>query len=107
MAKGNKQEKESRSVLKLSFDAYQRGDSVQARSLAKAVLAGEIGKDDEKVACELAKTLSVDGAVIAETPAAVANELISRTIVPPKPYLFVAAVAGAFTGLALLAHWRY
>ncbi|MDP1822867.1 MAG: hypothetical protein Q8L48_06485 [Archangium sp.] len=106
MAKGNKQD-QSRSVLKLSYEAYQRGDSVQARQLAKAVLAGKVGKDDEKVAVELAKVLSTEGAIVAETPAAVAADLVSRTITPPKPYLFVAAVAGAFIGLVILAAWRY
>lgn len=106
MAKGNKQD-QSRSVLKLSYEAYQRGDSVQARALAKAVLAGKVGKDDEKVAVELAKTLSADGHVVMEIPAAVAAELISRTVTPPKPYLFVAAVAAAFVGLVILAAWRY
>lgn len=106
MAKGNKQD-HSRSVLHLSFEAFQRGDSVQARELAKAVLAGKVGKDDEKVAVELAKTLSIEGHVVAENPAAVAHELISRTIVPARPYLFVAAVAATFTGLAILAAWRY
>ena len=106
MAKGNKQD-QSRSVLKLSFEAFQRGDSVQARQLAKAVLTGKLGKDDEKAAVDLARTLSVEGHVVAETPAAVANELISRTIVPPRPYLFVAAVAAAFICLVILAAWRY
>ena len=85
MAKGNKQD--SRSVLKLSYEAFERGDSVQAR--------------------ELAKVLSIEGAVVAETPTAVAHELISRTIVPPRPYLFVAAVAFAFITLVILAAWRY
>lgn len=105
MAKGNKQE--SRSVLNLAFEAFQRGDSVQARALAKAVLAGKVGKDEDKAASELAKTLSIEGAVVAETPAAVANELISRTIVPLRPYVFVAAVAFAFISLVILAAWRY
>src|SRR4051812_9164942 len=105
MAKGNKQD--SRSVLKLSYEAFERGDSVQARELAKAVLAGKVGKDEEKAAAELAKVLSIEGAVVAETPTAVANEIISRTIVPPKPYLFVAAVAFAFITLVILAAWRY
>jgi len=108
MAKGDKGNKqESRSVLKLSYEAFQRGDSVQARALAKAVLAGQVGRDEEKAAAELAKLLSIEGAVVAETPAAVASELISRTIVPPRPYLFVAAVAFAFIGLVILAIWRY
>ena len=105
MAKGNKQD--SRSVLKLSYEAFERGDSVQTRELAKAVLAGKVGKDEEKAAAELAKMLSIEGAVVAETPTAVANELISRTIVPPRPYLFVAAVAFAFITLVILAAWRY
>ena len=105
MAKGNKQE--NRSVLKLSFEAFQRGDMVQARALAKAVLAGQVGKDEEKAASELAKTLSIEGAVVAENPAAVAHELISRTITPLRPYLFVAAVAAGFIGLVILAAWRY
>lgn len=106
MAKGNKQDL-SRSVLMLSYEAYQRGDSVQARQLAKAVLAGQVGKDDEKAAVELSKRLSIEGHVIGENPAAVATELISRTVVPPRPYLFVAAVAAAFIGLVILAAWRY
>lgn len=106
MAKGNKQDS-SRSVLKLAFEAYQRGDSVQARALSKAVLAGKVGRDDEKVAVELAKTLSTEGAPVAETPAAVAAEIASRTVVPPRPYLFVAAVAAAFLGLVILAAVRY
>ncbi len=106
MAKGNKQDF-SRSVLKLSYEAFQRGDSVQARQLAKAVLAGKVGRDDEKAAAELANTLSAEGHLVAPTPAAVAEELVSRTIVPPRPYLFVAAVAAAFICLVILAAWRY
>ncbi len=106
MAKGNKQD-QSRSILKLSYEAFQRGDSVQARKLAKAVLEGKVGKDDEKAAVDLSKLLSIDGHLIMENPASVATEIISRTIVPPRPYLFVAAVAATFVGLVLLAIWRY
>jgi hypothetical protein len=106
MAKGNKQD-QSKSVLRVAYESFQRGDMVQARQLAKAVLEGKVGKDDEKAASELAKTLSIEGAVVAETPTAVANELISRTIVPPRPYLFVAAVAATFVALVILAAWRY
>ena len=56
MAKPKKEQKtdDARSVLKVAFEAYQRGDSVQARSLAREVLAGQVGRDDEKVATELA-----------------------------------------------------
>ena len=70
MAKGNKQDL-SRSVLKLSYEAFQRGDSVQARQLAQAVLAGKAGKDDEKAAVELSDLLRADGHEVAPTPAAV------------------------------------
>lgn len=104
MAKSNNG---NRSVLKLAYEAFQRGDAVQARQLGQAVLTGKVGKDDDKVAVELAKEFSTDENPIAATPAAVAQELISRTIVPPRPYIFVAAVAGTFLALVLLAHFRY
>lgn len=106
MAKGNKQD-QSRSILRLSYESFQRGDVVQARQLAKAVLEGRVGRDDEKAAGELAALLSTDSHVIESTPAAVAAELVSRTIVPPKPYLFVAAVSAIFIALVILAAWRY
>lgn len=106
MAKGNKQD-QSRSVLKVAYEAFGRGDVVQARRLAKAVQAGQVGRDDEKVAAELAKELSVEGAVVEPTPAAVAAEIVSRTGVPARPYVFVAAVALAFIGLVILATVRY
>lgn len=106
MAKGNKQEG-SRSVLKLAYEAFERGDAVQARQLAQAVRAGQVGRDDEKVAAELAKQLEGEGAPMERTPAAVAQELISRTITPGRPYLFVALVAVVFIGLVLLARYRY
>jgi hypothetical protein len=106
MAKGNKQD-QSRSVLRLSWESFQRGDMVQARQLANAVLQGRVGKDEEKAAVELAKTLSSEGNVVAETPNAVATEIVSRTIVPPRPYLFVAAVSAVFIALVILAAWRY
>ncbi len=106
MAKPKKEE-QSRSVLKLAYQAFERGDVVKTRELAKAVLAGKVAPDDEQVARELSKTLSIAEAVVGETPAAVAQELISRTITPPRPYLFVAAAAGTFITLAVLAHLRY
>lgn len=106
MAKPKKDES-SRSVLKLAYEAFQRGDAVQTRALAKEVVAGKVGRDDEKVAAELAKELSIEGAVVAESPKAVAEELISRTIVPLKPYVMVAAVAAAFVTLVIIATVRY
>jgi hypothetical protein len=106
MAKGNKQDT-SRSVLKLAYEAFERGDVVEARRLSHAVLAGTLGKDEAKAAAELAKFLSTPEAPVDESPQAVAQELISRTGVPPRPYLFVAAVAAAFVGLVILAAVRY
>lgn len=97
----------ARSVLLTSYDAFQRGDMVGARKLAQAALDGKLGKGDEKAAVELAKQLSIEGHSVMENPSAVAVELISRTKVPPKPYLFVAAVGATFLGLVLLAVFRY
>lgn len=116
-----KRDESSRSVLKLAYEAFERGDAVQTRALARAVLAGTIGRDDEKVAVELAKELSAGdavkkdtpdaqvatGDVVAPTPEAVAKELIDRTIVPLKPYVMVAVVAGAFITLVVIAASRY
>lgn len=106
MAKGNKQDS-TKSVLKVAWEAFERGDVVQARALAHEVLAGRLGKDDAKAAADLAKYLSAPGAPVDESPQAVAQEIISRTGVPPRPYLFVAAVAAAFIGLVILAVVRY
>ncbi len=102
-----KKEDQSHSVLKVAYEAFERGDMVQARALAKAVLAGKVGRDDEKVSSELGKLLSIEGAVVAETPAAVAQELISRSIVAPRPYVFVGAVVAAYVTLVIIAMVRY
>jgi hypothetical protein len=96
-----------RSVLKFAFDAFQKGDAVETRRLARAVLAGQVGPHDAQVAASLAQTLSVEGAQVSETPAAVAHELIDRTIVGPKPYLFVGVVVAAFATLVFIASHRY
>lgn len=106
MAKGNKPD-QSRSVLKLAYEAFERGDVVQARQLAQAVLGGKLGPDEAKEATRLAKHLGTAESPVDESPQAVAQEIISRTGVPPKPYLMVAVVAVAFLGLLVLAVVRY
>lgn len=106
MAKSKKDEA-SRSVLQAAFEAFERGDSVQTRALAKAVLDGKVGRDDPKVATELAKKLSIPEAPVEGTPPAVAQELINRTIVAPRPYVFVLAVAATFLLLVIVAVTRY
>ena len=107
MAKGNKTAAEGKSVLRASYEAFERGDVVTARALAQQVLAGKVGKDDPSAAEELSRTLSTDDAKVEATPEAVAKELASRTIVPPRPYLFVASVALAFIILVTIAVTRY
>lgn len=106
MAKGNKTA-EGKSVLRASYEAFERGDVVTARALAQAVLAGKVGHDDAGAAEELSRKLSTDEAKVAPTPDAVAKELVSRTIVPPPPYAFVAAVALTFIVLVTIALTRY
>jgi len=106
MAKPKKDD-QSRSVLKLAYEAFERGDKVQARALAKEVVAGKVGRDDQQVAVELATLLSSDEGLVAQTPAAVAQEIIGRTITAPKPYLFVGAIVFAFVSLVALARFRY
>lgn len=101
MAKGKK--KESRqSVLDLAFEAYERGDAVRARALANEVLAGKRGADDEAAAAELAVTLDAEPSI-----EGVARNIASRTVVPPRPYVFVAAVVTAFIILVVIAVTRY
>lgn len=109
MAKAKKEQKaaDERSLLRVAFEAYQRGDSVQARSLAQQVLAGKVGRDDEKAASDLAEKLSAEGSPVAPTPAGVAADVVSRTVPPPKSYLFAAAVAATFLFLVILATVRY
>jgi hypothetical protein len=106
MAKPRK-EVQSHSVLRVAFEAFTRGDVVEARALAGHVLAGKVGRNDEKAAIELAPELSIDGAAIEPTPVAVARDLISRSKVAGRPYVFVGAVAAAFALLVIVAMLRY
>ena len=107
MAKGNQQQTNGRSVLRVAFEAFERGDKVQARQLAQAVLDGKIGKEDSSVAEALAPKLSSEVAQVAPTVEAVAKEIVSRTIVPPRPYIFVAIAAATYVILVVLAAVRY
>jgi hypothetical protein len=106
-SKKNKAESSSHSVLKVAYDAFERGDAVLARSLALEVLAGKVGKDDPEVAKDLARELSAPGAPVDESPQAVAQDLLSRTKVLPKPYLFAGVVAAVYLLLVVLATLRY
>jgi hypothetical protein len=107
MAKASKQQDHGKSVLWVAYEALQRGDAVEARRLAKEVLAGKRGPNDEKVAKELAAELSAEGAVVPETIEGVANDLLARSGVPSKPYLMVATVVAAYAILLVIAITRY
>lgn len=103
MAKKTKAETASHSVLKAAYDAFERGDVVQARSLAREVLAGKVGRDDPAVANELAALLSTPTSPVDASPQAVAQDLISRTKVPGKPYVFAVVVGAVYLLLVVLA----
>lgn len=106
MAKGTRNEA-SRAVLQEAWAAAERGDAVEARRLARAVLGGARGPDEDQAAKALAPRLSIEGAVVPATVEGVAQELLSRAGVPPRPYLFFFAVLATFVGLAVLAAARY
>jgi predicted nucleic acid-binding protein len=106
-AKKTKAETASHSVLKLAYEAFDRGDVVLTRQLVLEVLAGKVGKDDADVAKALAKELSSPEAPVDESPQAVAQELLRRTKVMGKPYLMAGAVAAVYLLLVVLAAVRY
>lgn len=95
------------SVLRLAYEAFERGDSVQTRALTALALAGKVGRDEEAVAVELAAKLSSEELVVQPTVEAVAKDLASRTVVAARPYLFVGVISAAFVLLAVLAAVRY
>jgi hypothetical protein len=106
-AKKTKADTATHSVLKVAFEAFQEGDAVQARALALQVLAGKVGRDDPAVAKELAAKLSTPEQPVDESPQAVAQDLLSRTKVPGKPYLFAAVVLTVYLLLVVMAVVRY
>jgi hypothetical protein len=106
-AKKAKAEAASHSLLKLAYEAFDRGDVVLARQLVREVLAGKVGKDDPEVAKALAKELSTPAAPVDESPQAVAQDLLKRTQVMGKPYLMALVVAAVYLLLVVLAAVRY
>lgn len=102
-----KAEASSHSVLKVAYEAFNRGDVVLARQLALEVLAGKVGKDDPQVAKELAGELSTPESPVDESPQAVAQNLLLRTKVMGRPYVMAAAVAAVYLLLVVLAAIRY
>lgn len=104
-ARGEKSEK--RSVLAVAAAALESGDVVTARALAKAVIEGKKGPDDDAVAKRLAKEFSAADDTIGELPEQVAQAIVKRTIVSPRPYLYAAICLVVFLVLVALARARY
>lgn len=112
MAKKKKQQKgegaaETRaasggSALELAWRAYQAGDVVTARAVAKQLASGTPAPRDasfaEKLAPELFGRKDAPGDV-----AAVAGELKARTLPFSKAYWFAAVTAFVFAVLLLIA----
>ncbi len=96
-------EPKDRSVLESAFVAYQAGDMVTARKGAKMVLASP-QPADEAYAPRLVKELFVEDREAGAKDAA--QELLTRTGVFPKAYVF-AGVAAAVYVLMLLIASRY
>ena len=104
------------SLLELAFARYQAGDMVEARRLAKRLLAAPATAADEAAAKNLAVELIAPPEQTAEkptppapaTPTAheLAKLLIDRTRVPAKAYLFAAVSIALFLGLLALALTR-
>ncbi|MBL9039251.1 MAG: hypothetical protein JNG84_12095 [Archangium sp.] len=93
--------------LASAYAAFERGDMVQTRALAKQVLAGQGAADDVGTARRLSAVLSSEVAPVKELPEDVAAELVRRTEVPPNAYIFAAVVIAIFGGLLALAATRY
>lgn len=98
---------EKKSVLAAAAAALESGDVVTARDLAKAVIEGKKGPDDDEVAKRLAKEYSAQDENIGELPEQVAQAIVNRSIVPPKPYLYAGICLAVFLVLATLATTRY
>jgi hypothetical protein len=106
MAKAAKEkEKDGRSTLDAAFRAFQAGDAVGARRLAKQVIAAP-SPDDEAAVKRVAKGLLGDDAqdAHAETLAA---EIVKRTQPIRLPYLWALGGAVAYALLLTLALVRY
>lgn len=112
MAKGDKRKEKQKpprearpgSLLKLAFEAYQQGDPVLARRAARRVLAAP-AEASEAEARELGKIL-FPPELAKEKPTAeeVAREIISRTQVVKKAYLF-ALVGALVIALMIFLAW--
>jgi hypothetical protein len=113
MAKGHKKPRSAeeaplhRSVLWAAWERFEHGDVVEARRLAKAVLAGQVGPDDERAARSLAKELSTGQRAVADRVPDVAEAMLARTRPLATAYWFALLSLTILSGLVLLAVTRY
>jgi len=109
MAKGGKSGKSDAesSLLDAAFSALERGDVVVGRKLAKAALEGKAKGDEAAAAKRLSKALSAEGAPVGDTVQDVANALLLKSAVSPKPFVFAAVAITIWLLLLLLYNLRY
>jgi hypothetical protein len=109
MSKGGKKNSTTAVSSRLSeaYAAFERGNAVEARTLARQVLWSEPVPADVLAAKDLASVFSVPDAEVASTPDAVARELILRTKVPGRAFLFAGLAAFVYVLLVVLATVRY
>jgi hypothetical protein len=93
---------DGKSLLDVAWRSYQAGDMVLARRAAKLVLAGASKDADEAVAKKVGKELFAEGYVADARQ--VAQDLITRTNPPPKPFLLAGAAALIWVVLLLIAN---
>ncbi len=93
----------ARSILNAAHSAFGRGDVVEARRLATAVLAGAREKDEDAAELALAPLISAPGAAVAQDPQSVARAILRMTRPPARAYLFAVAVAGVLAFLVAFA----
>jgi hypothetical protein len=106
MAKAAKEkDKDGKSTLEAAFRALQAGDAIGARRAAKQVIASP-SSDDTAAAKRVGKALLGDdaGDPHAET---VAADIVRRTQLVPRVYLWALGGAVAYAGLLMMALVRY
>lgn len=96
-----------KSVLAAAAAALESGDVITARELAKAVITGKKGADDDAIAPAMAKQYGSSEQAVGELPEQVAQDLVSRSMVPPKAYLYAGICLSVFLLLFMLARSRY
>jgi hypothetical protein len=91
-------------VLLTAWEAFERGDMVEARRAAEAVVRGARLADEDAVAADLAQRMSA-AVSVAPDPPSVARALLSRTRPPPRAYWFAAvAVLAALVAFAVVEY---